>query len=196
MSEPSPTRRPGRPRSEQARRAVLEAALALAAEQGPQRLSMEAIARRSGVSKDTLYRWWRSKAEVVLEALTERGRTTIPLPDTGTMAGDLETFLLATAASGDAPTQRLLRALAAEAAADPAFATLVYERFLVHRRADLGTLLDRAVARGEITPADARTTVELVYGSLWYRLIFGFGELDDGWASDLTRTLARRPDAE
>lgn len=181
---------PGRPRSEQARTAVLEATLALAAEEGPRGIRMEAIAKRAGVSKETLYRWWRSKAEVLLEALAERGRTTIPLPDTGSLGGDLRAFLQATAASADPATQRLLRALAAEAAADAAFADVVRDQFLSTRRQDLSVLLQRGVKRGEISPGDARLAVDLVYGSLWYRLIFGVGPLDDGWASGVATAIA------
>jgi AcrR family transcriptional regulator len=183
-------RRPGRPRSEEARAAILAATLALAAERGPRGFHMDAIAKRAGVSKETLYRWWRSKADVLLEALAERGRATISLPDTGSLAGDLRAFLKLTVASGDPPTQRLLRALAAEAAADEAFAEVVRDRFLATRRQDLGRLLARAVKRGEITRADAAIAVDLIYGSLWYRLIFAVGPLDNRWANAVARALA------
>src|ERR671934_1249914 len=107
-----PARRPGRPRSEEARRAILAATLELAAEHGRQGLRMDAIAKRAGVSKETLYRWWRSKAEVLLEALAERGEETIPVPDSGSLHTDLLAFMRATARSADPPTRRLLRALA------------------------------------------------------------------------------------
>src|SRR5919198_2148512 len=102
-----PARRPGRPRSEEARRAILAAALELAAEEGPQGLRMDAIAKRAGVSKETLYRWWRSKAEVLLEALAERGEREIPIPHSGELAADLRRFMRATARALDPPTQRI-----------------------------------------------------------------------------------------
>jgi AcrR family transcriptional regulator len=184
-------RRPGRPRSEQARTAILAATLALAAEEGPRGIQMDAIAKRAGVSKETLYRWWRSKAEVVLEALADRGRATIPLPDTGALASDLRAFLRATVASADPATESLLRALAAEAAADADFADQVRDRFLAARRHDLGQLLERGVRRGEISRADARIAIDLVYGSLWYRLIFGIAALDNRWANSVARMIAR-----
>jgi AcrR family transcriptional regulator len=151
---------------------------------------MDAIAKRAGVSKETLYRWWRSKTEVVLEALTQQSLTTIPLPDTGSLRGDLNTFLRATVASADDTTLRLLRALAAEAAGDPAFAELVTRRFLATRRAALSELLQRGVQRGELTSRQAAIAVDLIYGSLWYRLIFRFAALDSSWAQDITDTLA------
>lgn len=179
---PEDRRAPGRPRSETARRAILAATLELAGELGPRGLQMEAIARRAGVSKETLYRWWHSRAEVLLEALAERGEQTIPLPDTGSLGTDLREFLRATAVSADPATRQLLRALAAEAASDPAFAELARVTFLARRRAALAELLHRAIARQELTEAGADVWVDLIYGSLWYRLVFGVGPLDDTWA--------------
>src|SRR3954469_6481005 len=125
-----PLRRPGRPRSEDARHAVLTATLELAAESGPAGLTMGGIAERAGVSKETLYRWWRSKAEVVLEALAHYGDEAIPVPDSGSLAGDLRAFLGATAAALDLPTRQLLRSLAAAAASDASFAAQVRDQFL------------------------------------------------------------------
>jgi AcrR family transcriptional regulator len=186
-------RRPGRPRSERARQAVLAAALALAAEEGPAGLNMEAIARRAGVSKETLYRWWHSKTEVVLDALAERGQRTIPLPDTGTLRTDLRAFLRATVDSADPATVRLLHALAAAAASDESVADQVRDRFLVTRRQDLGQILQRAVTRGEITADYAALAVDLIYGSLWYRLIFNIAPLDHTWADALSAAIPPSP---
>jgi AcrR family transcriptional regulator len=188
MSEPD--RRPGRPRSERARQAVLAATLELAAEQGPSGLSMEAIARRANVSKETLYRWWHSKAEVILDALAEWGQQSVPIPDTGTLSGDLRAFLRATVDSAVPPTTALLRHLAAAAATDEDQAVQIRDRFLARRRAALSQVLERAVARNEISPADAALAVDLVYGTLWYRLIFRVGPLDYTWADQLADTIA------
>lgn len=182
----------GRPRSERARRAVLAATLALAAERGPDGLTMEAIAGRAGVSKETLYRWWRSKAEVVLEALAQYGEESIPVPDRGSLAADLRTFLRATADSLDPPTQQLLRSLASAAAADERFAGTVREQFLARRRDALAAVLARAVERGELTDRQATTTLDLVFGALWYRLIFRVGALDRSWAKAVTDAVASR----
>jgi AcrR family transcriptional regulator len=179
----------GRPRSEQARQATLAATLALAAERGPEGITMEAIAKRAQISKDTLYRWWRSKTEVVLEALAGYGEQTIPVPDSGSLEADLRAFMRATSRALDHPTQQLLRTLAAGAAADPNFAKTVREQFLARRRAALATILDNAVGRGELTDDRAATILDLVFGSLWYRLIFSTGALNRTWADAITDTL-------
>jgi AcrR family transcriptional regulator len=185
-----PARRPGRPRSQQARQAILSAALELAAAEGPASLHMEAIAKRAGVSKETLYRWWHSKAEVILDAMAEYGQQAIPLPDTGTLRGDLGEFLRATADSVNPPTVSVLRHLAAAAAADEGQALQIRDRFLARRRAALGEVLDRAVARGEIEAGYAALALDLVYGSLWYRLIFRTGPVDHAWATDMAAVIA------
>jgi AcrR family transcriptional regulator len=184
------TRGVGRPRSEKARQAVLAATLELAAEQGHEGLTMEAIAKRATVSKDTLYRWWRSKTEVVLEALVEYGEQAIPERDTGSLKNDLQAFMRATAAALDPPTRQLLRTLAAGAATDPTFGDTVRKRFLDRRRAALASVLNNATRRGELTADHTETILDLVFGSLWYHLIFGVGPLDRAWADAITDTIA------
>jgi AcrR family transcriptional regulator len=164
----------------------------LAAAEGPASLHMEAIAKRAGVSKETLYRWWHSKTEVILDAMAEYGQQAVPVPDTGTLLGDLREFLRATADSADPPTARVLRHLAAAAAADEDEALQIRDRFLARRRAALGELLDRAVARGEIEAGHAALARDLIYGSLWYRLIFRTGPVDHAWARDVATAIAAR----
>jgi AcrR family transcriptional regulator len=151
---------------------------------------MDAIAKRAGVSKETVYRWWRSKGEVLLEALAALGDRAIPIPDTGTLAGDLRPFMRSTARALDPPTRRLLRALAAQAAANHAFAGQVRDTFLVRRRGALATVLQRAVGRRELNPAEAAIALDLVFGSLWYRLIFEIAPLDQAWADAVTDMVA------
>src|SRR4051794_14396378 len=84
----APTR--GRPRDPQRRRAILEAALALVAEVGYDRTTIDAIAHRAGASKPTLYRRWpRGKPELVADAIRERHAEASQTPDTGSLRGDL-----------------------------------------------------------------------------------------------------------
>src|SRR4051812_43251533 len=180
----------GRPRSERARKAILAAGLDLVAEEGAETVTMNAIARRAGVSKETLYRWWRSKGDVLLEALAERGEYAIPIPDTDALSADLHAFLRATADALDAPTRRVLRALGAEAASDARFAEQMRDQFLARRRAALATVLERGVERGELTAEQAAMALDFVYGTLWYRLIFSIAPLDHDWADAVADAIA------
>ncbi|CAL9440828.1 hypothetical protein SUDANB176_02242 [Streptomyces sp. enrichment culture] len=121
QSAPDPTRR-----SERSRRAIYDAALALVGEVGYPKTTIEGIAARAGVGKQTIYRWWSSKADVVLEAfldLSEQaaeaartaGQESYALPDTGDLAADLKLVLRATVDELRDPVFEVpSRALAAE----------------------------------------------------------------------------------
>lgn len=162
----------GRPRSEATRQAILDAALAEVEERGYAALTIEGIAARAGAGKQTIYRWWRSKADVVLDAALERARSRVPVPDTGSLADDLHGFLRATYRQG---RQRpVLVSLMAEAQLDPDFAAAFRDRFLFARRAVLREILDRGRARGEIdSGVDLELVIDVVFGVVWYRLLVG-----------------------
>src|SRR3954454_15996048 len=139
----------GRRRNEAARSAVLDATAKLLREHGPQGLTIDAIAREAQVGRQTIYRWWPSRAAIVFEAATQSARVSVPAEaETGSLRGDLRAFLRAsyeTAAQPDiAP---LLRAMASEALRDESFAEALRE-FTAGRRAVLRALLARHGAKG------------------------------------------------
>jgi AcrR family transcriptional regulator len=184
------TRAPGRPRSEEARRATLGAAVALVGEGGSPVATMDAIARRAGVSKQTVYRWWSSPAEILLEALNEGAAQLAPLEETGELEQDLRRFLRRSVLGAREPVGRLLAALMAEAQRDPEFGESFRSEFLAKRRGVLRQLLGHAAERGEIAPdVDLDFLVELFFGTLWYRLLAASGPLDRRFADELTDAL-------
>ncbi|MER6032711.1 TetR/AcrR family transcriptional regulator [Streptomyces sp. NPDC001835] len=114
-------------RSEKSRRAIYAAALALVGETGYRKTSVEGIAARAGVGKQTIYRWWSSKADVLLEAFLDlgeqaaqaAGQQPYTLPDTGDLAADLKAVLRATVDELlDPRFEAPARALAAEGLVD------------------------------------------------------------------------------
>ncbi|WP_344488325.1 TetR/AcrR family transcriptional regulator [Nonomuraea monospora] len=183
-------RRLGRPRSEGTRTAILTAALEELESGGYAALTIDGIARRAGCGKQTIYRWWPSKADVVLEALLERAETTIEIPDEGSLSDDLLAFLTATFRQrGQRPT---LVGLMAQALLDPVFATAFKEKFLFRRRAALRVVLERAAARGELAEgADLELLMDVVYGVLWYRLLLDHAPLDEPAAERLAALIVR-----
>ena len=184
------SRSPGRPRSERARRAILDAAYDQLAAHGFAAMSIEGIAAAAGVSKQTIYRWWPSKAEVVLEAMLERAEVLIPPVDTGNLEADVRAFLEATFAAGNPTMTRMLTGLMAQAQLDPEFGAKFDARFLAARRDTLHALLERGVARGELPAGtDLDVRVDAVYGLLWYRLLAGHRPLDQDTAGTLTALL-------
>ncbi len=184
------TRSPGRPRSEPARQAVLAAAVGLLEQDGYGQVTMEAIARGAGVSKQTVYRWWPTKAEIVLEALNEAASAIAPAPDSGSLEADLRSFLQRTVAGATRRNARMLAALMAEAQLDDVFAESFRGGFLARRRQVLRETLQRARARGEIAASmDVDFLVELVFGTFWYRILDHHAALDRRFADQLTDTV-------
>src|SRR6204780_5896794 len=111
----------GRPRSERARKAALEAAAELLLAQGLSAVSMDAVAERAGVSKATIYRWWPTKETLALDALYNEWAAVQPRTrSTGTLRGDLLRLLRPwVRLASSRPYGRVIGALVTEAQTDP-----------------------------------------------------------------------------
>lgn len=183
-------RRPGRPRSETTRQAILTATYEELHERGYASLTIEGIAARAGAGKQTIYRWWPTKADVVLDTLLDLTETVITVPDEGSLRADLLAFLTATFRQrGQRP---ILVGLMAQALLDPVFATAFRDRFLFSRRAALRGILERAVTRGEIDESmDLELLIDVVYGVLWYRLLLDHAPLNEAAGRDLAALVVR-----
>jgi AcrR family transcriptional regulator len=181
---------PGRPRSEATRRAILAAALGELQERGYAALTIEGIAARAGAGKQTIYRWWPTKADVVLDALLDKAEMLVAVPDKGTLDADLSAFLRAT--FGQRGLRPVLSGLMAQAVLDPTFGAAFRERFLFKRRAALRSILERAVERGEIPSGnDLELLIDVVYGVLWYRLLVDHAPLNEKAGQQLTDLVMR-----
>jgi AcrR family transcriptional regulator len=184
---------PGRPapdparRSARARDAILEAATALLDEVGWRGLSMDMIAARAGVGKQTIYRWWPNKAAVVLEGITERNARRIPEPDTGSLRGDLLALLMTyVTVMADTRLRHAWAGLVAEMQVNPDFAQAFRTGFTGERRAVFLRLLARGQARGELpAAADTEVLADLLLGPVWYRLLNAHAPFDEAFARAL-----------
>jgi AcrR family transcriptional regulator len=174
----------GRPRSERAARAILEAASELLLDRGLSAVSMDAVAERAGVSKATIYRWWPTKETLALDALYTEWATASPhARDTGSLRGDLLAMLRPWGRlAGSRPYGRVVAALLTEAQTDPVFAAEYRQRFVEPRREQGREILRRAIERGEI-PADLdlEVALDLIYGPIYHRLLQGHAPLDDAF---------------
>lgn len=188
MTEPVSTR----PRSERARTAILIATRDLVAEVGYEAMTIEGIAARAKVGKQTIYRWWRSKsailAECVLEGLVLPSRD-VPA-DTGDLREDLVAWLRATLTDLSSPaTESLLRGLIAAAAEDPELAAVLYERLTGPQESSVVGRL-HAVA-GEVDgngDEAAASVVEMLFGTIVYRVLCRLS-LEPGLAEGLVDTV-------
>ncbi|MEV1171237.1 TetR/AcrR family transcriptional regulator [Nonomuraea sp. NPDC049784] len=196
MTSTSPTTRPGRPRSEQTHRAILEATQEVLRERGYGGLSLDEIARRAKVGKRTIYRWWSSKGALVAEAFREDATHRHPTVDTGTVRGDLLSYLSTLFAEVANPGKKAaLSSMMAEAQTGGDFAA-DFARFIDDRRALVRHLLERGVQRGELAPdTDLDLAVDVLFGLFWYRVLTGDRPLNPTVAQTLVDGLlhATRP---
>jgi AcrR family transcriptional regulator len=186
-AEPPAAPRRGRPRSETARLAILEAAAELALDRGLAAVSMDAVAERAGVSKATIYRWWRTKETLALDALYHEWAG-VPQPkDTGSLREDLLSLLRPWAKEAvRRPYSRVIAALIATAQTDPVFGRQYRERFVEPRREAGRTIFRRAIAGGEIPPdTDIEVALDLLYGPVYHRLLHGHAPLTDRFVRDV-----------
>jgi AcrR family transcriptional regulator len=190
MTDPE-VRTAGRPRSERARAATLEAAGELLDERGLAALSVDAIATHAGVSKATIYRWWPSKAAVVMDAFLERTSPQMPFPDTGSTREDLRRQMRSVIRLfNDAATSRPFVALIAESQHDPVLAAALRERFIAARRAAAAEAFARGIERGDLkADLDVEIAIDALYGALYYRLLVSGEPLTPRYADRLLDQL-------
>ena len=183
---PAKGRAPQR-RNEQARLAVLHAADDLLAERGFAGVTIEGIAARAGVAKQTIYRWWPSKVDVLLDTLIDDSQEGLAVPDTGSAVEDARRYLrtLARFITED-PAGKVLLALIGEAQHDAEMATVFHTRYLDPQRQAERAMLARGVASGELAAGlDVDQALDRLSGPLFYRALITGGPI----APDFTDQL-------
>ena len=176
------------PRVVRSKASILEACAHLIAEEGIERLSVEAVAARSGAAKTTIYRHWPSRAALIFDAVGRCAGESLPTPETGSLREDLVTVLGRLAvALGDDDWCSTMRSLVDAAQRDPELARLHAET-VAERRRPLTDVLERAMERGEL-PADldVERAVAVLAGPLFYRAMVSRERLDEdvvAWVVD------------
>ncbi|MFN2606274.1 MAG: TetR/AcrR family transcriptional regulator [Acidimicrobiales bacterium] len=173
--------RPGRPRSAEADRAILSAAIEILADEGYAGLSMEGVASRAGVGKATVYRRWPCKSDLVVHALHRLHTDPEAVPDTGTVRGDLVAFMrqvvdkLRRSQGG-----RVMPGLLAEFSRNPDLARAFRQEFVEPRRALVVDSLRRGIERGEVRPdVDLDLVVDVTVAVFQHRLLVTGRAIDD-----------------
>jgi len=188
MSKTPAPRQIGRPRSEESTAAILEATWELLKTTALRDLSIEAIARASGVGKTTIYRWWPNKAAVVMDAFWANVSPEIQFPQnlSATEAIAQQMQLLIKAFSGD--YGRIAAQMIAEGQACPETLAIYRDRFIYPRRAAAKVILQQGIESGEFEPnLDPELTIDILYGPIYFRLLVGHLPLDPQFAEKLTQ---------
>jgi AcrR family transcriptional regulator len=185
-------RRRGRPRSEAARLAILDAAGELLLANGLEAVSMDAVAERAGVSKATIYRWWPTKQTLALEALYHEWDTSRSAPpDTGSLRGDLLALLRPWIRRvRERPYGRVVASLVTEVHTDAEFAREYQARFVEPRRAPARRVLECAIERGELARGtDVELALDLIYGPVFHRLLHVHAPITDRFVQSVVDTV-------
>ncbi|MFE0692503.1 TetR/AcrR family transcriptional regulator [Streptomyces sp. NPDC058869] len=192
-------------RSDRSRRAIHDAALALVTEVGYRRTTIEGIAARAGVGKQTIYRWWPSKAAVLMDAFLdlagrgaeeggagpagagESGGTVPGIPDTGDLVADLKLVLRVTVDElNDPALEAPTRALTAEGIVDAKLGAAFVHKLLDPQLALYVTRLRAAQEAGDVrADVDPRIALELLIGPLMHRWLLRTLPLTHAYADEV-----------
>lgn len=166
------------------RREIFDTALCDLARLGFDGMTIEGVAERAGVNKTTIYRWWPSKAALLGAALVDAPLLDLPMPDTGTLRGDLTALVdgLVRLVTADEAGGAARAALAA-AVGNPELAAH-FRAFFADRLTREQAVVDRAVRRGELpSGADTLLLMDLLAGAVWMRAAFRDEPLPPGFAA-------------
>jgi AcrR family transcriptional regulator len=154
VTSPGASRPPGRPRSAEVHRAILDAAIAAFVEEGYEGMSIEGVAARAAVGKTTIYRRWTSKEDLVIDAIDQLIFDVVP-PDTGSVRQDLvEMLVIIQTIMTSSPAGEIFPRMAAQVAAGSPLGVAYLERVIEPRFQLLQAMIGRGVDRGELQ-ADA-----------------------------------------
>jgi AcrR family transcriptional regulator len=183
-------KRRGRQRSIEAQTAVLEATSKLLEKKCLCKVTTEAIALLSGVSKATIYKWWPNKTLVALDAFLMHMTDKVPTPNTGSAKKDFTEQVKSLIAFYSSASGKVFSQFVAEGQSDPAFLELFRERFVKPRRNDVRIIWQRGVERGEIrSDVDSEVVLDLIYGPIIFRLLSGQGHLNTKEAEGLVAAV-------
>lgn len=187
---PNPARR-----NERSRRAVLDAARDLVSELGYAKVTIEAIAARAGVGKQTIYRWWPSKGAVIFDSflVLSEGGEGVRLPDTGDLEADLKMVMRATVAEfADPAFEAPVRALNMEIIGDPTLAAMYREKLAGPVDEAKKERLRSGQRAGQLAAdADLDLVLEVLYAPLYQRWLLRSGPLTPEYADALVETTLR-----
>ncbi|SDR17915.1 transcriptional regulator, TetR family [Rhizobiales bacterium GAS113] len=188
------TSRMGRPRDEAVDRAIMAAATDVLRQSGYGAFSMEGVAARAGVAKQSIYRRWPSKGALLLDiyvqGMDEDGA--VGVPARGLMA-DFQAYLSQSVQRlQDVAWANMLRSIVAEAQTDAALRATMIERVVEPRREVGRHILRAAIRSGELPPqTNIETALDFAFGAIWYRLLLGHAPLDRKFVRQVLEGLFR-----
>ena len=165
-------RPPGRPRSEQARLAILRSTLKILGENGFSDFTIEDVAQRASVGKATVYRWWPNKGALIADAFANNTTRRLHFPDTGHIQTDMSRQMRQLIKVFRSPRGRIVAAILAAGQSDKDLIAAFRERFLWPRRREAYETLRRGIRRGELRKdIDPDLVLDSLYGPIYMRFL-------------------------
>lgn len=151
---------------------------------------MEDIARRAGAGKATLYRWWDSKAAVILDAVAEHVAGYPRFEHSGDTRNDLRDELRGVIVFYASPGGQAMLDLIAQSRFDPALAGELRDRFIQARRRDAVAVLQEGIATGQIrADLDLDAAMDAIWGAVYYKLLVSHTPPEASYADEVITTL-------
>jgi AcrR family transcriptional regulator len=189
-----PTARRGRPPSEMAasHTAIMDAVYALLQEKSVRDLTMEEIAKRARVGKPTLYKWWSTKAALVLAMLCERMAPNLAMPTVLTAEESLRLRVRRLIDAYNGPFGKIVAGLIAEGQSDPAICQEFFDQLVGPRRAATIVDLQRGKKAGELLPdTEPGLLNDAIFGAIYYRFLLRSGPLTRRFGEELVEQVIR-----
>ena len=189
----APVRR-GRPPIEAAEShaVILDAVYELLQERSVRDLTMEAVANRAGVGKPTLYKWWPTKAALVLAMFRERIAVALPPPSVGTAEEGIRDMASALIGPLNGQLGKVLSELIAEGQSEPAILRELFDKHIRGHHEANSADIERGKTSGELaSDADPELIIDAVFGAIFYRLLFRTSPLTEEFSEKLVRQVFR-----
>src|SRR6202790_5187176 len=172
------TRSPGRPRSEEARMAILRSTLKLLGKNGFSDLTIEDVAAHASVGKATVYRWWPNKAALTADAFASSTTRKLHFPDTGSVRTDMSQQMRQLIKIFRSRRGRIVSAILGGGQSDHDLIAAFRERFLWPRRREAYATLQRGIERGELRKdVDMDLLLDSLYGPIYMRFLIRHDKL-------------------
>jgi AcrR family transcriptional regulator len=176
----------GRPRSEQARREILETAYKLLRDKGFNAVGSHEIAQAAGVSTATLYRWWKSKEEILFDACFEHMKPVLAIPKTHSALTRLRNYVLRAREFLVSEEGAVIARVLTGIHEDQRLRQMFLERYVKQRRQIQRGIIEDAIASGELEPTtDPELLIDALSGPLFFRWLQGHAPLDSGFAQSI-----------
>jgi AcrR family transcriptional regulator len=183
-------RPPGRPRSENARQAILRSTIRLLRSHGFGDLSIEAIAADAGVGKATVYRWWPTKGALVVDAFASSTEDELHFPDSGSVYRDMALQMNRFLRVLRSPRGCIVQAILGAGQSDRELLDEFRKRLLRPRRQEAYQTLQRGIERGELPRnLDLDLVLDTLYGAMYMRFLIRHDELSEHYIEEVCRMV-------